>query len=181
MRAEHDILLLAADGNAIALCDADGDDFCKRLGAVAQLMVDFPHQYRVLLGVLASNADKDDYDIVTGKAQPDPAREMTRGSNSDFPSRGDQRLLDARSRVRLLVVQAMAAFQLRNAWWWGGIVKAASFVVSLGLAFVALEPAEGEASSKEQFVARAAMALLAAFLAPVARDLVATIEKLRSN
>jgi hypothetical protein len=188
-RAEQDIVLLAADGNAVALCDADGDEFCKHLGAVAQLVVDFPSEYRVLLGTIACNMEKEDYHLLIGDSAGAPGRTAAQAqAHSRKPAQPDedsssarQKWLDAKNRVRMQAVQSISAFQLRNSWTWGALMGVASFLISFVLALLALKQGANQSFADFLFApATLGTALLAAFLAPVARDLVAAIEKLRS-
>lgn len=196
-KAEDDVILLAADGNAVALYDSDGEEFCKNLGAVGQLVIDFPRRYHNLLFILASNANKEDIDLLTANTparledsyataqlQPANGEEQQPGLSNDVQSlkhRGfddPQRVLNAKNRVRQHVTQALNAFQLRSAWGWGLMMRLFSFAISFGLAMAALVIKEN--SWRGIGLGTLLTALLAAFLAPVARDLVVAIQKLRS-
>jgi hypothetical protein len=73
--------------------------------------------------------------------------------------------------------QGIAAFEASNAWWWQNGLHVAAFLISASLAYLAVRTAMGFVRSD---FALLGTALLAGFLAPVARDLVAAIEKLRS-
>ncbi len=84
--------------------------------------------------------------------------------------------MNAKNRIRQLVAQSMSAFQLRLNWRWGAGLRYTSFSISFAIAAFALWLGNQDLNFGVIFVS----ALGAAFFAPVARDLVATIEKLRS-
>ena len=185
--AESEIILLAADANAVALFDSEGDEFCKRLNAVAQMVVDFPCQYRGLLAILACYVDKDDFEILqvgqhykSSYVVTQPKQTEKFQETADRGETSPQEWLNAKTRVRQQVTQAMSAFQLRNAWAWGTTMKISAFVVSATLTVLAQNLVCNGAECSQLWTPKVfATALLAAFLAPVARDLVAAIEKLR--
>jgi hypothetical protein len=186
MRAEAETVFLAADGSAVALFNADGDDFIKLFGAAAQMVVDFPREYGVLLTMIACNMQESDFRILTSlekiageknKQGHDPILEAPKPAPPRPEPILNQPFLEAKNRVRMQVVEAVSAYQLRSNWGWGTIMRVSSFGISLGLALAG----ERLIYSKRYGLETWATALLAAFLASVARDLVATIEKLRSG
>jgi hypothetical protein len=164
--AEKEVIMIAAAGNPRAFYNSEPDDFFKQLTVVGRLVLNYPTNqgryisYGDLLSVFASNVTKADFSILDGthtKATP-------------------QERLDARNRVQQQLIQGINAFEMSSTWWWQNGLHLAAFLCSTGLAYLAFWKTWGIQSN----IVVLLTALLAAFLAPVARDLVAAIEKLRS-
>ena len=163
-KAEHEnlqkvLLELAADGNEQALYEAETEEFCKNLAAVGQLAVDFPGHDDLgdLLKVMTSRRVYADIEVLRD------------------PKTTAEERLDARDRVRQHLAQSLNAFRLSTAASWQWIMHIAAFVISFVLACAAVVVSE-KVSLSVAFTS----SLLAAFLAPVARDIAAGIQKLRT-
>lgn len=156
--AENTIIQMGADGERKAFFEMDGDALFQQLTQVLQLAVDYPLNYPKVVTVVASRAAAHDMQVVLGKTS---ANEIERS--------------DAQRRVRQQVLQGLAALQVQTAQTWKNGMRCASFAVSFSIAYLALWWGKGEKS----LIEFALVALLSALLAPVARDLVIAVEKLR--
>jgi hypothetical protein len=165
---EKELIVIGSGGNRAAFYSADTDDFPKQLIAVGRLLINYPTNegryvsYASVLAVMASNITKADFDIV----------------NEENKNTTPQQRLDALNRVQQEMTQAINAFSTSSIWWWQNGLHTAAFATSSSLAFLAVWYALGW--HKFQITAFLT-ALFAAFLAPVARDLVAAIQKFRSD
>jgi hypothetical protein len=153
------ILAIAANGNAFALYDAETDEFCRNLEAVGQIAIDHPGSYLEILQTLTSPLLANDIQTVTN-AQAD--RQMR---------------MDARDRLRQHLAQSLNAFRLSTTSKWTNSMHVSSFLISLGLASWALWLSSMSSAPLPLF----GTALLAAFLAPVAHDIVSALGKLKSK
>jgi hypothetical protein len=166
-KVEKELVNIGAAGNRKAFYDSDIEGFAKQLAVVGRLAVNYPTNmgryvsYGDLLAVLASNVTKTDLAIVDG---------------TDKTSTLQQRL-DARNRIQQQLNQGIEGFGLSNTWWWQNGIHVAAFLCSAGITYFAVRLSSHNVQSP---LALLVTALLAGFLAPVARDLVAAIEKLRS-
>ena len=93
------------------------------------------------------------------------------------PTNEQIRCADARNRVTHQLQRAVDGFQIATGYRWTYYMKIASFVVSAILAAIAVQT-KGQGILSHIGVI-AFTAVLAGFLAPIARDLAATIQKLR--
>jgi hypothetical protein len=164
---EKELVVIGAGGNTAAFYSVQGDDFTTQLTMIGRLVLNYPTNpgrylhYGSVLAVLASNITKADFDLVN------------QASKGPTP----QQKLDAFNRVQQQMTQAISAFCTSSTWWWQNGLHVAAFLASFSLAYLAVRLALGGVKSTLTVVLTA---LLAAFLAPVARDLVAAIQKLRS-
>ena len=162
---ERQLLRLASGSNERALYDAELADVCIQLSAAIQLLVDYPGQAPDLLKTVARGAHRNDLDLLVRVDGAQPADPDQR-----------QQVFDARNRVRALAHRSVEILKLQTATGWRRRMQASSFVVSVSIALVALMMSGG---LKDRPGAVLWTALLAGFLAPVARDLLAAVEQLR--
>ncbi|HYP08117.1 MAG TPA: hypothetical protein VER03_17930 [Bryobacteraceae bacterium] len=160
LEVEQHLIRLAADGNFKALYDADTEELCRNLEGVGQLAVDYPlhGSFATLLRSMTSPHIDDDLAILRNPAITGDAR------------------VEARDRVRQHLAQSINAFRLSTSSRWQRRLHLTSFAVSFVIALFALWIHGGASYLWAPF-----SALIAAFLAPVARDLVAGIESLRKS
>jgi len=164
---EKELVVIGAGGDTAAFYSVQGDEFVKQLTNIGRLVLNYPTNpgryvcYSSVLAVLASNITKADFDL------------MNQASKGPTP----QQKLDAFNRVQQQMTQSINAFCTTSTWWWQNGLHVAAFVTSFILAYFAVRLGMGGVKSP---LAVVLTALLAAFLAPVARDLVAAIQKLRS-
>jgi hypothetical protein len=161
---ESELIAISTGGSLGAFYGADSDGLYQELGAVARLVLNYPAghgryvPYSEVLAVIASSITKTDFDLLVG------ARTGSR-----------QEILDAHNRVQLEMLQVLSAFQMANDWLWKNLLHASAFIICWILACVAFWT-----ELPCHFFRVSLSAFLAALLAPVARDVVASLEKLRS-
>jgi hypothetical protein len=127
------------------------------------MVLEFSADHVDLLAVTASQASKADFDLVLA-GPPNPPTQ-------DF--------LDARNRVTHQCQRAIDALQITAGFRWKWILQVASIVISGSLAALALIYKPDPISPTVLSVL--VSALLAGFLAPVAKDLLAVVQKARGQ
>jgi hypothetical protein len=162
-RAEADLLILAVDGDKGAFYDLQIEQLCGQYTAAIQMVLEFPSKHLDLLAVTASKADGKDIDLVLAGPTAPPTQEF----------------LDARNRVTHQCQRAIDALQITAGFRWKWILQIASIVVSGSLALVAMTYKPTIVSPN--VVSVIGSAVLAGFLAPVAKDLLAILQKARGQ
>jgi hypothetical protein len=176
--AESDLLKLSVDGDAAALYDLQIEQLCGQFTAAIQMVLEFPQDHRDLLAITASNADADL--LLLFQPRPVPP-------NPPVPA--DPRLTDARTRVTHQCQRAVDAFQISTGFDWKMALQIASFLMSAGLAWIALHYHQVNYPQAQypddplhpSFFGVIVSAILAGFLAPVAKDLLAVLDKARGQ
>jgi hypothetical protein len=173
-KAEQDLILLATSGSADALYDLETDQLCGQINAAVQVVLDHPARYPELFLCLAAKAD--DKDVETLMA-PTNSRSNLNDDKGALTPEGKE-FLEARGRVIHMIQRNVDAFQIQSGYNWQLRLKRISFALSVAISFVGLL-----FFWKHGFLGLLLMtvpvALLSGFLAPVARDLVASIQSLR--
>jgi hypothetical protein len=138
--------------------------------------VDYPRVDRQLLRVVASGASRIDVELII-EADAAPFAEDGEASREAALARRRHAVMDARHRVRALMRQSVEAMRLATTARWKRSLQLTAFIISTILAVAAFLFAH-------KLTAHPVIALgesaLAGFLAPVARDLLAAIENLRT-
>lgn len=170
-RAWKDLIALSVDGDENALLDLSIEQLCGQMSAAFQMVLDYPRQYRDLLLVAGSCASAADMNEIlnTDRSQ------IARGDGA--PTVEQIRWADARNRLTHQLQRAVDGFQIATGYRWTFWMKISSFVVSAILAMLAVQTKGNGVISHVGVIAFTA--ILAGFLAPIARDLAATIQKLR--
>ncbi len=163
--AETDLLTLAVDGDAGALYDLQIEQLCGQLTAAIQIVLEFPSSHLDLLAIAASKSNPDDIAILL---QP-PA-------NPPMPQ-----FVDARTRVTHQCQRAIDAFQISTGFRWKLYLQWASFVLSTVLAGIAIGWARPQNQLSSAILVAIPGGFLAGFLAPVAKDLLAVLQKARGQ
>jgi hypothetical protein len=171
-RAWKDLIALSVDGDEKALLSLSIEQLCGQMSAAFQMVLDYPKQYRDLLLIAGSFASPDDMNQILNT-------DRSRMSRADGPPTPEQiQWTDARNRVTHQLQRAVDGFQIATGYRWTFWMKIASFVVSAILTAIAVQT-KGQGIVAHVGVI-AFTAILAGFLAPIARDLAATIQKLRA-
>jgi hypothetical protein len=177
--AEYELLLLATNGDACAFYDLEIEKLCGQWNAAIQIVIDFPSCFKNLFACMAARARKEDRGQLL---RPDLPIQLHPASESaqDVETQAErmnrrQTFLDARNRVMHQIQRAVDSFQIATAFRWKWHFQVASFLISFGLA-VAAETI----SSSDNYKVALVSAAMAGFLAPIARDLLAAVQKLRA-
>lgn len=175
-QAMEDIIRLATAGDSDAFYELDIEQLCGQMNAAAQAVLDYPERHPDLLKCMAAMADADDIEELLKPSSPQTANQPK-----------SQNQVDARARVIHQVQRAIDGFQISAGYRWKWLLQGASFLVSFVITVVAVQMWHSRAivdsTVKSEEISWAGVffiGLAAGFLAPVARDLLASLRKLRS-
>jgi hypothetical protein len=180
---ERDLITLATSGDREAFYQLAIEDLCDQIRKVVPVILDYPKHHEDLLACLARGASADDIrEILTeqNSSASQSARLTTEEQKTAF-----RQFTAAKSRILVQMRCSIDAMQASISFRWKFWLQLASMVLSAIIGIVALNlgalpDAQGPIDLPSKFWASMMIGLLAGFLAPVARDLVAAIEKLRS-
>lgn len=184
---ERRLIDLATSGDTDAFYDLPIDELCGQIRKIVSVILDYPDSNKALLCCLASGENRKDI-------AEDIATILKQGSSQvlDRPDQSVQnekeafrKFAEAKSRILVQVRCSVDAIQTSIGYRWKFWLQLVSMilsgvigVVALNLGLVAAD--KGTMNETSAFWASVFIGLLAGFLAPVARDLVAALEKLRS-
>jgi hypothetical protein len=176
-RAEEDLVRLAAAGDGDALYQLPIEQLSGQLATAATLVLEFPGGHPDLLACLAAEAGTGDADaVLLADRLGRTGLESLRGSSPDE----FQRLVDARTRMTHQVQRALDALQISAGARWKLMLQIAAFplgcALAVGGAALVRLPQSGIATP---LAAALPLGLAAGFLAPIARDLVALLDRAR--
>lgn len=182
-RVEQRLVDLATSGDRDAFYDLPIEDLCGQIRKVLSVVLDYPERNKELLYCLARGASSDDIDVILGK------HGSTAGSEepiSTEPQKNPSReFAAAKGRILVQIRCSIDAIQTSIGFRWKFWLQFASMILSAIIGVVALNigslpPTTGPLNISSKFWASVLIGFLAGFLAPVARDLMASIEKWRS-
>jgi len=166
-QAETDLIRLATAGDRQAFYDLPIEQMCGQINAATQVLFDYPEEHGDLLRCLAALAKPEDLKILL---TPRTATEAQR----------TQAQVDARSRVMHQVQRSIDALQIAAGFRWKLYLQIAAFSLSYLLTIIGLSLYPGtEATTLNNVLVVVLTGIVGGFLAPVARDLVASLERLR--
>lgn len=174
-KAAEDLALLATDGDRAALYDLPIEQLCGQLNSAAQVVLDDPSRHLDLMFCLASRAEP--LDLARLVFPPSEAR-AARPRSGQGQERFDA-YVDARNRVAHQVQRALDALQLSVGSQWKVQLQLASIVLSGVIAGLGVFLFGNIDGVLKRLAATLVVAVLGGFLAPVARDLVASLRQLR--
>jgi hypothetical protein len=186
--AETELLRLATDGDANAFFNAELEALCSQFSSAAMVVMDAPslnQESEALFRLLTVNAPGEDVKLLLRAKLPNPlsAYALEKQTVAEITDAADRRqtLIDARNRVRHQITQSISSFQISTGAHWQLGLKWASWILSTLLVIAMLALATGNVKSAFE---RPGMLLFTAgfsgFLAPIARDLLAALQKLRT-
>jgi hypothetical protein len=204
---EQDLILLATSGDANSFYALAIEDSCDQIRKVLSVVLDYPESHLALLLCLAgregypdvdklvpkhlrteeggSHGSESNEDQEVPKAEHVVGRHPARNRKVPAENAALREMTEAKSRLVIKLRCSVDAIQTSIGFRWKFYMQAASMALSavLGAAAVEIGAIAGHkpAMDKLSFALVAVLTgVLAGFLAPVARDLVAAIEKLRS-
>jgi len=182
-KVEKDLICLATSCDKDAFYDLPIDDLCAQIRKIVSVVLDYPNFHRELLCCLARGASPEDLATIL----KEQGSQVLGGSNQSVKDEKDvfREFAEAKSRILVQVRCAVDAIQTSIGFRWKFWLQLISMILSGVLGVAALNlgilVADKVAMSKTtKFWTSLLIGLLAGFLAPVARDLVAALEKLRS-
>lgn len=172
-----DLVSLATAGDAECLYELAIEQLAGQVNAATQVVLDYPTRHEALLRVLAYGASEEDLRSLFG---PPPQRRT-----GEMPEAERQVLttfVDARNRVTHQIQRSLDALQITIGSRWKWLLQLCSVIFSGVFIFVALALfAPGSVASSRRVIFGLVVAILGGFLAPVARDLVAALQGLRTR
>lgn len=176
--AERQLILLATDGSEGAFYDLEIEKLCGQWNAANQIIIDYPELYPDLAASVAAWVSKVDYDkVLKGEnleALPPNAEAKLSIEHQRQRAAARQEFLDARNRVLHQIQRSVDSFQISTSFRWKWHLQIASFVVSFLFALFAMVIV-----GRFNLAVALLSAAVAGFLAPVSRDLLAAVRKLR--
>jgi hypothetical protein len=164
--AERRIVSLASDGDADALYTLPVEQMCGQISAALQVVLEYPARDRNVVAIVASEATAED---LAALFNGQPAAEAGR---AEFTG--------AKTRVMHQFQRAIDAFQIATSYRWKLMIQVISLVLSGVLTFVAMQMRFHVGTSYVgAWGAVLVGAIMAGFLAPVARDITAALQGLR--
>jgi hypothetical protein len=179
LAAEWEILTLATDSDKNAFYNLEIEKLCGQWNAATKIAIDYPTLYPNFFACVAARASETDILIVMAHCLPDTMPPHAE-ANLD-PEKQKRRMhqrqsfVDARTRVSNQVQRAVDSFQISATFRWQWLLRTASYILSFLFAVSAME-----FKPCMRLTTAVVSAAIAGFLAPVARDLMASIQKLRS-
>jgi hypothetical protein len=176
--AEKDLIELTTAGDAEAFYNSSIEDLCGQMKGAVPVILDYPDKHEKLLRCLASEASDKDTVLLLNPPAMDlffkPAAHSTREEKEEV-----RLYAAAKLRVGVQVRCAIDAIQSHVGFRWKRRLQILSLLLSAALGLIALF-VSADAGVYPSIGATLVVGLLAGFLAPVARDLVAAVEKWRS-
>ena len=164
--AERRVVALATDGDADALYTLPVEQMCGQISAALQVVLEYPSRDRNVVAIVASQATAEDLATLFAGPGGDEA------GRPDFTS--------AKTRVMHQFQRAIDAFQIATSYRWKLMMQFVSLLMCGVLTFVAMRMQFHVGTSYVgAWGAVIVGAILAGFLAPVARDITAALQGLR--
>jgi len=177
---ETDLIGLATSGDIDAFYDLAIESLCDQMRKIMSVVLDYPQKHEKLLRCLARGVSDDDLDTVL---RPDfSAKDTSTGADPKDPFKV---FAAAKGRILVQVRCSVDAIQTSIGFRWKFWLQLLSMILSAILGIIALNlgvtgAGKGDLSGTPEFWTSILIGLLAGFIAPVARDLIAGIEKWRS-
>jgi hypothetical protein len=176
-RAEVDLISLVAAGDKNAFYDLSIDQLAAQVKGVGSVILDYSRLHSTLLVCLATKANPSDLLLVLDPLSHDPL-----WNESDERKFEDKQFIKryaaAKSRIATQLRCSIDSMQTSIAFRWKFALQLASFVLSFIFGVFAVHLGSAQEGHVASFFASLAIGVVAGFIAPVARDLVAGIEKL---
>ncbi len=161
-----DLIELATTGDAHALFDLPIEQLCAQASAAAAQSLDYPARHEDLLRCLAASADARDLEIVLHAPEQEPSEVDAAHTRAA--------LVDARTRVMHQVQRSLDALQIAAGYRWKWYMQLAAFGFSYALTVAAVFAADDAGTVGERLMTAVPLGLVGGFVAPVARDFIAT-------
>lgn len=179
--AELELLRLATDNDYSAFYGAELESLAAQFSGAALLVLDYPRLSGELYRLLTVHATKEDADLLLqdhAPFVPIPGlveRQYTVDQLTESAKKR-HKLTETRNRIRHQVTQSIASFQVSASSKWQRKLKIWSWIVSAALTMTAYF-LSGE--SKDKIGWALLLSAIAGFLAPIARDVLAALQRLR--
>jgi hypothetical protein len=177
---EKELILLATSGDTDAFYDLQIEDMCGQIRKVVSVILDYPKLHKALLRYLARGAESGDIDRILGEGKFATLDPQT--PTADTEKEAFREYAAAKNRILVQIRCSIDAIQTSIGFRWKFWLQSASMILSaiLGAVSIHLGAISGATGKMSTFWSSILVGFLAGFLAPIARDLVATIEQWRS-
>ena len=172
--AERQLIELATAGDAKAFYDLPVEQLCGQANAAAQLVLEYPERYEALLRVLGARGDPHDIEVLLERNRP-----RTEAGPPPDPHPRAQGEIDARTRITSLVQRSLDGLQISASAQWRFLLQALAFLLSYLFTIVGVSLYSRGAATGSEIFSTILLGLAAGFLAPIARDLVAALQRAR--
>jgi len=176
-KAKNDLVQLATAGDERAFFDLPIEQLAGQMNAAVQAALDYPKEHRDLLWCLAYLASPGD--IAALLAPPRALLEKDRRELAPEERDAVDQFVGARNRIAHQIQRAIDGLQIAAGSKWKLRLQSWSIGLSAILGVAALWAATRKAEGVPSLGMFVVTGILAGFLAPVARDLVAALQSLR--
>ncbi len=176
---EREIIRLATCGDRDAFFDLEIEKLCGQLSSAASIVVDFPEQNSEVMETLAAAARGDDVEHV---------RKVASYSRSAFQTLKDRdpqqydSAVNARARLMHQIQRNIDAFQIGTGFRWKMVLQLLAASISYLIVMIGIGMQTPQGLERVWIIIKAVpFAILAAVVAPIARDLLAVVTQARSR
>jgi hypothetical protein len=175
--AEQDLVDLVAAGDRFAFYNSEIEQMCNQIKNGLTAVLDYPTAHEELISCLAAKASEDDIYLLFHPPHPDT---FLKAAQHSTPEEKEQirKFAAAKTRVGVEMRCAVDAVQSSIGFRWKQRMRLIALVLSAILGVVALNIGANP-GLRPSLGATIVIGLLAGFLAPVAKDLVAAVESWR--
>jgi hypothetical protein len=180
---ERKLIVLCTSGDTEAFFDLPIDDLCDQIRKVISVILDNPAPHKDLLVLLARGSSPEDIRLLLNAEEADPAGSAPPGKEE--AARKFRTFTAAKSRVLSQTRCSVDAIQIAIGFRWRFWLQVASMVLSIAIGAVAFDlgavkQPSGATNLFKKYWDDFSFGVLAGVLSPIARDLVAAVEKWRS-
>jgi hypothetical protein len=177
--AVADLIVLAAAGDSASFYDSPIEQLSGQIKGAVPVILDYPKLHRDLLFCLASEADEEDLERLLNPPAPELFLKGAHQSTQEDKHEIAQ-FAAAKNRVGAQVRCSIDAIQASISFRWKYWLQIASIVSSALIGIVALYAGATPEHAPPTIEAAVIIGIISGTLAPVARDLIAAVEKWRS-
>jgi len=175
--AELDLISLVAAGDENAFYDLPIDELAAQVKSVGSVILDYSQLHSSLLVCLATKANLSDLLLILDPPPHDPFWYESEEQKFEHKQIA-KKYAAAKSRVATQLRCSIESMQTSVAFQWKRALQIASFLLSFVFGAFAVGLGSTFKDDVVKILASLAIGVVAGFIAPVARDLVAGIEKL---
>jgi hypothetical protein len=176
-KVEGDLIRLATSGDAEAFYDLPIEQLCGQMNAALQAALDYPELHREMVWCFAYQCDT--ADVVALFKPPKDHMEKKREELRPEQKELVDNYVAARNRVGHQFQRAVDGIQISIGFAWKWRLQLISLLLSIFIALLAIFLAKRESQWAYGIPQSLVIGILAGFLAPVSRDLVAGLQQFR--
>ncbi len=170
---EEDLLRLAASGKPKTFYNLPIEELCGQLNAALRAALENPTEHKALISIFASEALDQDLEIFFNP--PPSLRSSSRRGNKDRTP--VETFAGARNRVSYYVERSIDSLQIDIGGRWKSSLQEASIILSLPFSFIGIGIYRPVAWTSHGIWDRIAIGVLAGYVAPVLRDIMARLQQ----